>query len=120
MILDINCVVKPNLCIIDAIYGLEGVLTRRTRKIGIILCGRDPVAVDAILARVMGFTPSKMKHLTLAAKHGLGSLNPEVIGETLDSVLVKFKKESNVFSILGKYIPSNSLPLAHRIYSCFK
>ena len=120
VILDINRVVKPDLCIIDALFGLEGVLTGRKRKIGIILCGRDPVAVDVILARVMGFTPSKIKHITLAAKHGLGSLNPEIIGEELDSVIVKFWKETNVYSTLGKYIPINMLPLAHRIYSIFK
>ncbi len=120
VILDINRVVKPNLCVIDALFGLEGVLIGRKKKIGIIICGRDPVAVDAILARVMGFTPSKIKHLALAEKHGLGSLNPEVIGEALDSVIVKFKKESNIFSTLGKYIPSKMLPLAHRIYSSFK
>jgi len=120
VILDINRVVKPNLCVIDAIFGLEGVLTGRKRKIGIIICGRNPVAVDAILARVMGFTPSKIKHIALAEKQGLGSLNPEVIGEALDSVIVKFKKESNFFSTLGKYIPSKMLPLTHRIYSSFK
>ncbi len=120
VILEINRVVKPDLCIIDALFGLEGVLTGRKRKIGIILCGRDPVAVDVILARVMGFTPSKIKHITLAAKHGLGSLNPEVVGGELDSVIVKFRKETNVFSTLGKYIPINMLPLAHRIYSIFK
>lgn len=120
VILDINSVVKPNLCVIDALFGLEGVLNGRKRKIGIIICGRDPVAVDVILARVMGFTPSKIKHLTLAAKHGLGSLTPKVIGEALDSVIVKFRKETNVFSTLGKYIPRNMMPLAHRIYSIFK
>ncbi len=120
VILDINRVVKPNLCVIDAIFGLEGVLTGIKRKIGIIICGRDPVAVDATLARVMGFTPSKIKHIALAEKQGLGSLNPEVIGEALDSVIVKFKKESNFFSTLGKYIPSKMLPLTHRIYSRFK
>lgn len=120
VILDINSVVKPNLYVIDALFGLEGVLTGRKRKIGIILCGRDPVAVDVILARVMGFTPSKIKHLTLAAKRGLGSLNPEVIGEALDSVIVKFRKETNVFSTLEKYIPSSLMPVVHRIYSLFK
>ena len=88
----------------------------RKRKIGIILCGRDPVAVDVILAKVMGFTPSKINHLTLAAKHGLGSLTPEVIGEDLDSVIVKFRKEMNVFSTLGKYVPCSIMPLARRIY----
>lgn len=120
VIVDLNRIIKPDLCVLDALYGLEGVLAGRKRKIGIILCGRDPVAVDASLARVMGFNPSKINHLTLAAKQGLGCLTPEVMGEEMASVMIKFRKERNVLSTLGKYVPNRILPFARRVYSIVK
>ena len=68
----------------------------------------------------MGFIPSKIKHLTLAVEHGLGSLTPDVIGEAVESLIVPFKKETNVFSTLGKYMFHEVLPFARRIYSILK
>ena len=81
VIVDVNNVVRPDLCIIDAVFGLEDTFKGRKRKVGVIICGRDPVAVDSVLARVMGFNPSRIGHLLLAERHGLGSLSPEVVGE---------------------------------------
>jgi uncharacterized protein (DUF362 family) len=120
VLLDINRLVKSNLCIIDARFGLEGVLRGRKRDIGVILCGQDPVAVDVILAQIMGFVPSKINHLTFAVKHGLGCLDPIVIGEKVEAVQVKFRKEMNLFTSLGKYVPKSILPIARRLYSHLK
>lgn len=45
----------------------------------VILAGANPVAVDAVGAAVMGFTPSGIKHLALAARRGFGTTDLDVI-----------------------------------------
>jgi len=51
-------------------------------KMDLIIAGKDPVAVDAVTSRVMGFDPTKIKILSIAAERGLGEIeNIEVVGE---------------------------------------
>jgi uncharacterized protein (DUF362 family) len=91
-IADINKIIKPNLCIIDGIIGMEGVFHGKLKKLGVLICGRNPVSTDATLARIIGFNPAKIKHIMLSERYGLGTLNPMVIGEEIESVVMKFKK----------------------------
>ncbi|MEX2701463.1 MAG: DUF362 domain-containing protein [Candidatus Baldrarchaeota archaeon] len=51
-------------------------------KMDLIIAGKDPVAVDAVTSRVMGFDPTKIKIISIAAERGLGEIeNIEVVGE---------------------------------------
>ncbi|MDF1539920.1 MAG: hypothetical protein P1Q69_13570 [Candidatus Thorarchaeota archaeon] len=52
--------------------------------------GRQPVSVDAIMTRIMGFEPEQVGHLMKSVDCELGSLNPEVLGGSIESVMVKF------------------------------
>ncbi|MGD8545987.1 MAG: DUF362 domain-containing protein, partial [Candidatus Bathyarchaeota archaeon] len=90
VIVDLNRFVKPNFCLVDARVGLEGWAGPKTRRLDVIVMGRKPVSVDATIARIMGFNPEKIRHLVEAEKYGLGSLNPEVLGLSIDSAMVKF------------------------------
>ena len=96
VIVDLNRIVRPDLCIIDARVGLEGWEGPKTRRLDTFIIGRNPVSVDATLARVMGFEPKKIRHLVEAEKYGLGSLDPKVLGKSLKSVTVKFKPPSEL------------------------
>ncbi len=96
LLVDLARLVTPDLCIIDAIVGLEGVVTGRPKRINAIIAGRKPVSVDATMARLMGFEPGRIRHLVEAEKYGLGTLNPEVLGENLESMTVKFKPSSTL------------------------
>lgn len=91
VIVDLNRLVRPDLCIIDARVGLEGWEGPKTRRLNTFILGRKPVSVDATMARVMGFKPEKIRHLVEAEKYGLGTINPEVLGKSLKSTTVKFK-----------------------------
>jgi len=91
VIVDLNRLVRPNLCIVDARVGLEGWAGPKTRHLNTFIFGRKPVSVDATMARIMGFKPEKIRHLVEAEKYGLGSLNPKVLGKSLKSITVKFK-----------------------------
>jgi hypothetical protein len=61
--------------------------------LGIVVCGADVVAVDAVCATVMGFDVDQILHVTLAAEAGLGVADLEQIqirGEDLASVARRF------------------------------
>jgi uncharacterized protein (DUF362 family) len=92
IILDFNIMYRSRLCLIDARVGLEGVLTGNPREMGCIVLGKNPVSVDAVMARIMGFKAERIRHLVEASEFGLGSLHPEVLGNRVEDLTVKFSK----------------------------
>ena len=99
VIIDLNKLVRPDFCIVDARVGLEGWEGPRMRRLNTFVLGRKPVCVDATIARIMGFKPEKIRHLVEAEKHGLGSLNPKILGKSLKSTTVKFNPPSHLSPI---------------------
>jgi uncharacterized protein (DUF362 family) len=91
VILDLNRMFKSGLCLIDGRVGLEGVISGNPREVGCLILGRNPVSVDSTMARVMGFDPGRIRHIVEAAGHGLGSLDPVVVGDDVESHVVEFK-----------------------------
>ncbi|KCZ71729.1 hypothetical protein ANME2D_01783 [Candidatus Methanoperedens nitroreducens] len=69
-------------CIIDGIVGMEGPgpSDGYKKEAGMIIVGNNPVATDAVAARIMGFDPERVPNLRYAEKKGLGTTKPEVIG----------------------------------------
>jgi len=96
VIIDLNRLVRPDLCVVDARVGLEGWEGPKTRRLNTFILGRNPVSVDATMARVMGFKPERIRHVVEAEKHGLGSLNPKILGKSLKSTTVKFNPSSHL------------------------
>lgn len=81
---DLNRIYRPDIVIVDGLVGMEGFGPSDgvARKDELIICGKDPVAVDAVAARVMGFNPGKIPAIKSAAKHGVGKRkNIQVIGD---------------------------------------
>jgi len=93
VIVDINTVIKPKLVVIDGFVAMEGngPVDGTPVQMGLIIAGTDVVATDATACRLMGIDPSKVMHLQKAAQKGLGSLDPQVIGEKLEAVAKQFK-----------------------------
>ena len=91
VILDLNRMFRSDLCLIDGRMGLEGVTSGNPRNMGCLILGKDPVSVDATMARAMGFAPEKIRHIVEAERYGLGSLHPDVVGDDLDSHRIMFK-----------------------------
>jgi len=98
--IDVNRMVRSDLCIIDGRMGLEGwgglepkpVL----RNMNSLIIGRKPLSVDSTMARIMGFDPKIIRHLVLAEKYDLGTFNPEVLGENLESAMTSFNEPHNL------------------------
>jgi uncharacterized protein (DUF362 family) len=59
----------------------------KPHKIGTIIAGSDPVAVDTISARIMGYLPEKIPTINHATKIKLGTMNEiEIVGEKLQNI----------------------------------
>ena len=54
IIVDLNRIVPPSLCIVDGRVGVEGWNGPKTRPVGVFIIGKNPVSVDATVMRIMG------------------------------------------------------------------
>lgn len=64
----------PDLFIVDAVVGMEGngPASSDLREIGLILASDNAVAMDAVIARMMGCDPGRLRFLQKAREMGLG------------------------------------------------
>lgn len=74
-ILDLTATLRPDFCILDGVLGMEGdgPIMGAPRKAGLLVMGRNPPAVDATAARLMGIDPGKITYLQ-EASGWLGSI----------------------------------------------
>jgi len=84
----------PDLFIVDAVIGMEGngPASPDLREIGLVLASDNGVAMDAVMATMMGLDPGRLRFLQKAEDLGLGSHNVdrmEIIGEL--KILPDFK-----------------------------
>lgn len=90
VITDIARIIKPEMNIVDARVGVEDWNGPTTHEIGAFILGKHPVSVDATMTRLFELNPQDVGHLMKSSKHGLGILNPEVIGESVGDMSVRF------------------------------
>jgi uncharacterized protein (DUF362 family) len=79
--------------IVDGVIGMEGngPIQGTPKPAGVLVMGRDLVAVDATCARIMGIDPEKMDYLRMAADLGhVHTGRIEQRGETVASVQTNF------------------------------
>ena len=64
-IVDLVSTIRPHFTIVDAVTAMEGdgPIMGTPHPVGMIAMGRDPVAVDATCARVIGIDPWKLRYL---------------------------------------------------------
>ena len=94
-IVDLNFAFKPNLIVVDGIVAMEGngPVDGMPLRMNTLIVGRDPVAVDHLVTKIMGINPRKVNHLMKAEKRGLGSTIYETVGISPKSVERKFRTE---------------------------
>ena len=93
-IVDANIAMKPDFSIVDGIISMQtekGPTYGMPIKTNLLIAGKDPVAVDATCARVMGFNPYFIGSIRKASRAGLGSMRPIIVGENIQLVRTKFK-----------------------------
>jgi uncharacterized protein (DUF362 family) len=73
---DIYSVVKPGFAVVD---GTVAHSSKGVFPTNLIVAGRDCVAVDATIARAVGFPPDRIGHLRYNAERGLGVIADDQI-----------------------------------------
>jgi uncharacterized protein (DUF362 family) len=101
-IADLNLVVRPSYAVVDGLVGMEGLwqYPQDSRELGLVLAGREAVAVDTVGTWLMGFDPRQIMHLQyIAQREGisadLGQI--EVVGEPIAGLRQSFKSGFQVF-----------------------
>ncbi len=86
---------KPTLGIIDARVAMEGrgPVEGTPKKVGVILASNNLVSLDCEAAKIMGFDPRKIKHISLCAKT-FGGMNYKLVGK---KIRLKFKPATKGF-----------------------
>jgi uncharacterized protein (DUF362 family)/NAD-dependent dihydropyrimidine dehydrogenase PreA subunit len=86
LVVEVFALRVPDLFIVDAVLGMEGNGPASTdlREIGLLLAGDNAVAVDAVIATMMGLDPGRLGFLRRAKAAGLGDYERgaiETVGE---------------------------------------
>ncbi|MBU4054104.1 MAG: DUF362 domain-containing protein [Proteobacteria bacterium] len=87
MLVDVYALRVPDLIIVDGVLGMEGngPASVELREIGKILASDNGVAVDAVIAKMMGVSPEQVPLLVFAREKGLGNYDLKEIQVTGDA-----------------------------------
>ena len=94
MLVDLNTLIKPRLCIMDGIMAMEGngPSSGKPRKLGVLLFSDDPVAIDSVACKIIDLNPAFVPTSVPGEKAGLGTYhyeNIEILGENIESLISK-------------------------------
>ncbi|MDD4981016.1 MAG: DUF362 domain-containing protein [Candidatus Omnitrophica bacterium] len=119
ILVDIYQEVKPGLTLVDGITAMEGdgpATGGKLRHLGLLFAGSDCIALDAIMALIMGVKPFDVLTTKEAAARGLGVADIKsisILGEKLNEVMPEpFILPSTSFK---KNIPQPILEIARKL-----
>jgi uncharacterized protein (DUF362 family)/NAD-dependent dihydropyrimidine dehydrogenase PreA subunit len=86
MLVDVFRLRVPDLFVVDAVVGMEGngPASPELRDIGLVLASDNAVALDSVMATMMGCDPARLRFLQRAGELGLGDCDIkgiDIIGE---------------------------------------
>jgi uncharacterized protein (DUF362 family)/Pyruvate/2-oxoacid:ferredoxin oxidoreductase delta subunit len=108
---DVFSVRIPELTIMDGIVVMEGEgpASGRLKKLGLIFASRDAVALDSVVAKIIGLRPMGVPTTRCCHERslGIGTLERiEVVGQKIDDVaIVNFKYPIHHTSVLADKAP---------------
>jgi uncharacterized protein (DUF362 family) len=91
---DLHGLIPDCFCIVDGIEGMEGngPIQGQRKHVGVLVAGRDMIAVDSTCCRVMGINPDRIEYLRLAQTRGQRSdINIQQIGTRIRDVQTNFR-----------------------------
>jgi len=110
-IADLNFIRKSDLVISDGIYSLHDNFPAAGKplKTNIIVSGDNAVAVDSVVAEIIGFCPMEIGHIRFAYQRGLGPVSfddIELSGEPIENVTrtINFIKAPSNLEFIEKKI----------------
>jgi ferredoxin len=86
-IVDLNLGIQPDLNLVDGRIGQdqEGPLYGRAADLGVLVAGRDSLAVDLVCCGLVGVDPQTIGHLRLGLEQ-LGPRDPRLLGDPIEAV----------------------------------
>jgi uncharacterized protein (DUF362 family) len=92
-IVDLHAALPNHFAIVDGIEAMEGngPIQGERKHLGVIVGGRDMVAVDATCCRIMGIDPARVKYLQIAGPDRLDASHVRQLGESIESVHTPFR-----------------------------
>lgn len=77
LIVEVNRIRPVTLALMDGLVGMQGrgPINGYPIDLNVLLCSRDPVALDATAMRLIGLEPASSRHVVQAQKVGLGTLD---------------------------------------------
>jgi uncharacterized protein (DUF362 family) len=89
VIVGINKVMRPHLCLLDGII-VGGV---HPLRLGLVMASTDPVAFDSAAATMAGIDPHSVRHISLACSEGIGRINYINVGVPLKNFACSFPRK---------------------------
>jgi len=103
MLLDLYLAIKPALTIVDGVVGLEGDgpgSGGTPRKLGFVMVGKDPLAIDFAITSLLGVSPDTLPHLFEAKRrHLFDPKDLELVGDDPSGFLLSDFKMPRVSSV---------------------
>ncbi len=99
-IADLQHIIQPQFCAIDAITAGEGrMLTPIPFDLGLIIMGNDQVAFDAVCCSIIGLEARDVDHIRLTHEHGFGTIDLDQIEITGDVSLEQARQRAEGFKV---------------------
>lgn len=110
LIVDVNCIAKPALAVMDAIVGMEGPGPSggNPRTVGAIIAGPDLTAVDAAACNIIDLNPFEVPIIAAAAKRGFGCAdinNIELAGDDIADLRIPDFEKVAIFESPLRIVP---------------
>jgi len=97
---DLQFVLQPQFCAIDAIIAGEGrMLTPLPFDMGLAIFGNDQLAFDAVCCHIIGIDPLSVDHLRLAHEAGFGTVDLGEIDVVGDLALAEAQQRAEGFRV---------------------
>lgn len=89
-IVGINKLIKSDLVVVDSViaYGVG------TKRLGLVMASEDPVTIDTVASKILGLNPKSVKHIVLASREGIGSMQFIPKGESFTYIRELFPKRN--------------------------
>lgn len=118
VIVDIYSLTKPHISLVDAVVSMDGdgPSSGDPKYLGLFLTSTNAVALDMVVAKIMGFKDGEIDTTSIAQERGLGPNSfsqIEILGEKLaDLTIAKFALPSNrLLKLVPKFLLAPIKPL---------
>jgi uncharacterized protein (DUF362 family) len=98
--------IRTDMTVIDGVTCMEGngPVVGNLKKMGVIVAGRDVVAVDSLCCKLMSFKPEEISHIANTAYCKVGQIEGyDVIGDPWEGLVCQFERPYSLRATLKSF-----------------